>query len=160
MFEAQAAARPDAVAVIAEGATLSYGALDRRANQVARRLLSLGLLPDDRVALCVERGVDMLAGVLGVLKAGGAYVPLDPAYPSERLADMLADAGPVAVLTLSTLEARLRVPAALPVIRFDEGASALDDERSTIARLPLLSAAERQQLQFAFNDSAVPFPQG
>ncbi|TBW41461.1 hypothetical protein EZI54_24340, partial [Marinobacter halodurans] len=61
-------------------------------------LRELGVGPDDRVAICAERSLAMVVGLLGVLKAGGAYVPLDPAYPAERLAYMLEDSAPVAVL--------------------------------------------------------------
>ena len=64
---------------------MSYGELNRRANQLAHYLRELGVKPDDRVAICVERGLEMMVGLLGILKAGGAYVPLDPAYPVERL---------------------------------------------------------------------------
>ena len=67
------------------GGQLSYAQLNRRANQLADHLRSLGVGPDVLVGLCVERSVEMLVGVLGILKAGGAYVPLDPAYPTERL---------------------------------------------------------------------------
>ncbi|MDC8016188.1 non-ribosomal peptide synthetase [Tahibacter soli] len=108
LFEAQAAATPDAVALVFDGESLTYDALNRRANRLAHRLIDLGIRPDDRVALCLERGMDMVAGLLGVLKAGGAYVPLDPAYPSDRLAYMLGDSAPVAVLTQQSLHARLR----------------------------------------------------
>ncbi|MCP1197093.1 amino acid adenylation domain-containing protein, partial [Acetobacter senegalensis] len=90
---AQAAARPDAVAVTCEGQSLSYGALDGWSSQIGRRLLALGVVPDERVGLCVERSTGLIAGLLGILRAGGAYVPLDPAYPRERLADMIADSG-------------------------------------------------------------------
>ncbi len=86
LFEAQAARTPDAVAVVFEDAALSYGELNARANQLAHHLIGLGVRPDDRVAICVERCVEMVVGLLAVLKAGGAYVPLDPAYPAERLA--------------------------------------------------------------------------
>ncbi|MCE6981566.1 amino acid adenylation domain-containing protein, partial [Pseudomonas frederiksbergensis] len=116
LFEAQAAAQPDAVAVVYEDQTLTYGALNARANQVAHRLLALGVCPDDRVAICVERGLDMIVGLLGILKSGAGYVPLDPAYPRERLAFMLDDSAPVALLTQSQLQVQLpalRVPVLL-----------------------------------------------
>ncbi|MGH8651005.1 MAG: non-ribosomal peptide synthetase, partial [Gammaproteobacteria bacterium] len=99
LFEAQVAQTPDAVAVVYEDATLSYGELNRRANQLAHYLRELGVGPDQRVAICLERSLGMVVGLLGVLKAGGAYVPLDPAYPVERLRYMLEDSAPVALLT-------------------------------------------------------------
>ncbi|MGR4976819.1 amino acid adenylation domain-containing protein, partial [Pseudomonas sp. LARHCG127] len=77
---------------------LSYRALNRRANRIARELLAQGVRPDDRVAILARRGVEMVCAVLAVLKAGAAYVPLDPAYPSERLGYLLADSTPVALL--------------------------------------------------------------
>ncbi|MYM84903.1 amino acid adenylation domain-containing protein [Duganella sp. FT50W] len=98
LFEEQAARQPDAVALVAGDVVLSYGELNARANQVAHRLLALGVQADARVAICAERSVEMVVGLLGILKAGGAYVPLDPAYPAERLAYMLEDSAPVALL--------------------------------------------------------------
>jgi amino acid adenylation domain-containing protein len=98
LFEAHAAAHPEATALVFEDQSLSFGELNRRANGVAHALLALGVCPDDRVALCVKRSLEMVIGLLGVLKAGAAYVPLDPSYPAERLAYMLADSAPVALL--------------------------------------------------------------
>ncbi|WP_139798768.1 condensation domain-containing protein, partial [Andreprevotia lacus] len=98
LFEARVAAAPDAIALVQPDLTLSYGELNARANQLARHLRGLGVGPDVRVALCVERGLPMLLGLLAVLKAGGAYVPLDPAYPSERIAYMLQDSSASVVL--------------------------------------------------------------
>ncbi|MGA8529828.1 MAG: amino acid adenylation domain-containing protein, partial [Acidobacteriaceae bacterium] len=103
LFEEQVARTPDAVAVVFEEQELSYAELNRRANQLAHYLRELGVKPDDRVALCVERGLEMIVSLLGVLKAGGAYVPLDPAYPVERLRFMLEDSAPVALLTQNHL---------------------------------------------------------
>jgi amino acid adenylation domain-containing protein len=124
LFEAQAAARPEAVALVFDEHKLSYGQMNRRANQVAQRLLQLGVRPDERVALCVERGLDLIIGMLGILKAGGAYVPLDPAYPAERLAHMLEDSAPVAMVSLARLAGR-PAAAALPQLLLDEEAAAL-----------------------------------
>jgi amino acid adenylation domain-containing protein len=92
LFEAQVRRDPDAVALLHGDDRLSYGELNRRANRLAARLFALGVGPDERVGLCIERSPEMVVGVLGILKAGGAYVPLDPDYPAERLAFMTADA--------------------------------------------------------------------
>src|SRR5439155_1454638 len=92
LFEQQAANHPDAIALVQEEAHLTYGELDRRANQLAHSLRQLGVGPDVLVGLCLERSLEMVVGLLGILKAGGAYVPLDPAYPPARLACMLQDA--------------------------------------------------------------------
>ncbi len=91
-FAAQAARRPLATAAVCDGAAIAYGELNARANRLAHHLIALGVGPEVPVALCVERSLDMLVGILGILKAGGAYVPLDPAYPAERLAFTVEDA--------------------------------------------------------------------
>ncbi|MEI7137196.1 amino acid adenylation domain-containing protein, partial [Pectobacterium atrosepticum] len=117
-FEQQVAQTPDAIAVVFEEQTLSYDGLNRRANQLAHHLLSLGVQPDDRIAICVERSVEMIVGLLGILKAGAAYVPLDPAYPAERLAYMLDDAKPVALLTQTALIETLN--STLPLVVLDD----------------------------------------
>ncbi len=98
LFEAQAARTPDAVAVEFEDQTLSYGELNARANRLAHHLRRLGVKPDERVAICVERSLEMVIGLLAILKAGGAYVPLDPAYPAGRLGFMVKDSAPAALL--------------------------------------------------------------
>ena len=107
LFEEQAARTPGATAVVFEGEELSYAELNRRANQLARYLRELGVGPDERVAICVERGLEMVIGLLGVWKAGGAYVPLDPSYPEERLRYMLEDSAAVALLTQAHLKSGL-----------------------------------------------------
>ncbi|WP_373271075.1 non-ribosomal peptide synthetase [Pseudomonas syringae] len=98
LFAAQAHRTPEATALIHGSETLSYAELNLRANRLAHHLRRQGVVPDARVAICVERGVDMMIGLLAILKAGGAYVPLDPAYPVDRIAYMLEDSAPIAVL--------------------------------------------------------------
>ncbi|NAT15444.1 thioester reductase, partial [Pseudomonas syringae pv. actinidifoliorum] len=96
-----------AVAVRAGRSQLSYRQLNEQANCLAHHLIELGVRPDDRVAICVERSVGMVVGLLAILKAGGAYVPLDPSYPRERLHYMFKDSAPVALLTQATTRALL-----------------------------------------------------
>ncbi|RZI77505.1 MAG: non-ribosomal peptide synthetase, partial [Rubrivivax sp.] len=117
MVEAQVLRTPDAVAVKAEEGELSYRALNEQANRLAHHLIDLGVKPDDRVAICVERGLSMVVGLLAILKAGGAYVPVDPDYPAERVRHMLSDSAPVAVLVHS---ATRHVPDSAQVIDLDQ----------------------------------------
>ncbi|GAC1398968.1 MAG: hypothetical protein NVS4B12_14990 [Ktedonobacteraceae bacterium] len=103
----QAAATPAATALVMADHVLSYGELNRRANQLAHYLLTQGVGPNVLVGLYIERSLDMVIGLLGILKAGGAYVPLDAAYPSERLSFMLEDAHTSIVVTKKQLAPRL-----------------------------------------------------
>lgn len=103
LFEEQVERTPDAVAASYGEEQVSYGHLNRRANRLAHYLISLGVKPDDRVAICVERGLEMVIGILGILKAGAAYIPLDPSYPAERLRFMVEDSSPVVVMTQESL---------------------------------------------------------
>ena len=112
LFEAQAAAAPDAVALVVDrpaGAVeqVSYGELDRRADRLARFLRCLGVGPEARVAVAVERSAELMVALLGTLKAGGAYVPLDPDYPEARLRLMVEDARPAVLLTQRRLAGRV-----------------------------------------------------
>ncbi|RKH73007.1 non-ribosomal peptide synthetase/type I polyketide synthase [Corallococcus aberystwythensis] len=93
LFEAHASDTPEAVALHFEGGVLSYDALNRRANRLARRLQALGVGPGQPVGIGVDRTPATLVGLLGILKAGGAYLPLDPSHPPERLAAMVEDSG-------------------------------------------------------------------
>lgn len=106
-FEHQATETPDAIAVIFEDEQLTCRELDRRANQLARYLLALGVKPETLIGICLERSVEMIVGILGILKAGAAYVPLDPAYPIDRLAMMAQDAGVHVCLTQERLRPML-----------------------------------------------------
>jgi len=92
LFQAQVERTPDAIAVVLEGEQLTYGELNRRANQLAHHLRSLGVGPEVPVGLRMEHSLEVIVGLLGILKAGGAYLPLDPAYPKERTAFMIEDA--------------------------------------------------------------------
>ncbi|ANW03100.1 hypothetical protein LMTR13_26110 [Bradyrhizobium icense] len=98
LFEAQVRQAPDAMAVTYAGEQLSYGDLNAHANRLAHHLIALGVKPDQPVAICLQRSVAMVVGLLAILKAGGAYLPLDRAYPSARLRQVLEDAAPQLVL--------------------------------------------------------------
>ena len=99
LIEEQIGRTPDAVAVVFEDSQLTYRHLGERTNQVAAHLQSLGVGRNTLVALCTDRSLEMVIGLLGILRAGGAYLPLDPTFPPERLAFMLEDAKPLVVLT-------------------------------------------------------------
>ncbi|MFZ1005656.1 MAG: amino acid adenylation domain-containing protein, partial [Candidatus Sulfotelmatobacter sp.] len=107
LFEEQAAQRPEAVAVVFEDQELTYEDLNLRANQLGNYLVKLGVGPEVRVGICMERSPEMVVGLLGVLKAGGAYVPLDPVYPADRLTYMVQDAKIEVLLTQSKFQQRL-----------------------------------------------------
>ena len=129
LFEAQAASTPEVVALVHDGRRLTYAQLNAEANRLARHLQHLGVGPDERVAIYVERGVEVVLGLLAVLKAGGAYVPLDPTYPADRLAYTLSDSAPRVLLTLSGMENEARdvlgeLPASLAVVDMRTGMEA------------------------------------
>ncbi|HEX2094411.1 MAG TPA: amino acid adenylation domain-containing protein, partial [Longimicrobiaceae bacterium] len=107
LFAEQARRTPDAPAAVSAHEVLTYAELDARATRLARFLCHLGVRPEVRVGICVERGTHFAVAVLGVLRAGGAYVPLDPAYPAERLAHLLEDSGARVLLTQEALAGRL-----------------------------------------------------
>ncbi len=104
LFEAQARRTPNQVAVVCEGRQLTYHELNRRADQLAQHLHTLGVNPDVLVAIHLERSLEMIVGLLAILKAGVAYLPLDPLYPPNRLAFMLEDARPLVLLTQRHLQ--------------------------------------------------------
>ncbi|MEV0938463.1 amino acid adenylation domain-containing protein [Streptomyces phaeochromogenes] len=99
LFAARVAATPDEIAVSADGAELSYAALDARVNRLARRLVTLGVTPEAPVALLLERSVDAVVATLAVARAGGVYVPLHSGLPPERLAWVIRDVGASVLLT-------------------------------------------------------------
>ncbi|WP_025130130.1 non-ribosomal peptide synthetase [Pseudomonas sp. PH1b] len=117
-FQAWVAEQPEAIAVQAGEQQLSYTELNGRANQLAHHLRQLGVGPDVRVAICVERGLEMLVGLLAILKAGGAYVPIDPSHPQERIAYLLQDSAPLVLLVQGATRALVGAPA-LPVLDLD-----------------------------------------
>ena len=130
LFAAQAARTPDAVAVIAGDARVSYAELDARSARLARYLISAGAGPEQVVAIALPRGELMVTALLGVLRAGAAYLPVDPDYPADRVRFMLADAGPALLLTDTATAAGL--PAAgVPRVVLDQDAT-----RAAVAAQP------------------------
>jgi amino acid adenylation domain-containing protein len=126
LFEGQVQGTPDAVAVVYDSHSLTYAQLNAKANQLAWYLRERQIGPDQLVGICVERGLEMVTGLLGISKAGGAYVPLDPSYPPERLQYILSDAAPKVVLTQGHLRQHLPTN--------DAEVIALDEQWSQIAR--------------------------
>jgi aspartate racemase len=121
LFEAQVERRPEAVALVCGGRSVSYGELNAQANRLAHVLIGQGVGPECLVGLCLERSVDLVVALLGILKTGAAYLPLDPAYPPQRLALMLADGQPKRVLSMTAV--RPHLPAAAPVVLVDSAAT-------------------------------------
>ncbi|MGJ7530490.1 amino acid adenylation domain-containing protein [Variovorax sp. GB1P17] len=114
-----AALQPDAIALLFGDEALSFIELDRRANRLAHRLIALGVRPDTRVGIVMERSVEMVVGLLGILKAGGAYLPLDPEYPVQRLAYMVEDSGIELLLTHGATRGHIAGRAGLTTLDVD-----------------------------------------
>ena len=119
LFEAQAARTPHAVAVTCGAASLTYRELDEKANHLANHLVALGVGPEVRVGICLERSLEVMVALLGVMKAGGAYVPVDPSHPAERIAYVLGDSSVALLLTQERLRARLAPHGTLRVVAID-----------------------------------------
>jgi len=152
----QAAATPEAVALVAGDQTCTYRELNRRANQLAHYLQTLGVQPGVLVGLCVERSFDMVVGLLGILKAGGAYVPLDPGYPPDRLAFMLSDAQAPVLVTQQRLISRLPSGEARVVL--------LDTDTAVLAQQseaePVLSATASDLAYVIYTSGSTGRPKG
>lgn len=130
LFDAQAKRTPDRLALRYGDSGLTYAQLDCQANQLAHHLTELGVVSEDLVGLCIDRGLSMLVSVLGILKAGAAYLPLDPAYPADRLAYMIEDGRPRVVLTSALLRKTLATLEGCPAL------VCLDTLADTLRRYP------------------------
>ena len=120
LIEDQVRRTPGHAAIAFEGRVLTYTELNRRADALAIRLVELGIGPDVLVALLVPRSLEMVVGILAILKAGGAYLPIDTQYPAQRIGYLLADAGPVCVLTVAEVAGTL--PGQAPLLVLDDPA--------------------------------------
>jgi amino acid adenylation domain-containing protein len=147
-IEEQAEKTPKSVAVIYESEQLTYGQLNARANQLARRLQKLGVGANTLVAVCMERSLELVTALLAILKAGGAYVPLDPEYPRDRLETMLLDSAPPVILSQTKLLDQLP-DSALPVFCLDRDWSSAASESSD----NLTSAVSGKNLAYAIYTS-------
>jgi amino acid adenylation domain-containing protein len=140
-FEEQVRRTPNAIAAVFQSESITYRELNQRANQLARHLQSLGAGPDKLVGLCMERGLELMIGIVGILKAGAAYLPLDPASPPDRIAYMLDDAQPAAVVIQDRV--REKLPAGeFKLVTLDQDGLQISGYRST--DLETLSAQEVQ----------------
>ncbi|MGY2288229.1 non-ribosomal peptide synthase/polyketide synthase [Pseudomonas sp. SDO528_S397] len=153
LFEQQAARTPERDALCFEGQRLSYAELNRRANQVAHYLRAQGVVANRPVALCVERSLELLIGLLGILKSGGAYVPLDPTYPVDRLAYMLEDAQPTLFLGQQGLLDSLG--SGLPRLRLDADAALLAQQPDTNPA-PLSGPADLAYIMYTSGSTGKP----
>ena len=153
LFERQAARTPDAVAVTGDGGRLTYAELDARADRLAARLRRLGVGPEVRVALWLDRTVELVVGILGVLKAGGAYVPVDPSYPEDRLRFLLEDAGAPVLVSVRELRSRLAVEGIATVL-LDE------DEGEPFAALPPVPDLPESTAYVIYTSGSTGTPKG
>lgn len=135
-FEQRVEMHPDDLAVIFEDQSISYRNLDRRANQLARQLQELGVGPESRVGVSVDRSIEMVVAMYGVLKAGGAYVPMDPKYPVDRLALMLEDSRAEVLITEAAYTERFAGTRMVCIDRDWDAISHLSDENPNIELTP------------------------
>ncbi|MEV4626753.1 amino acid adenylation domain-containing protein [Micromonospora sp. NPDC049523] len=131
LFERCAAATPAAPALTYGDTTISYRQLNERANRLARLLRERGVRPGGRVAICLDRGIELFVAMWAVLKAGGAYVPLDPAYPPDRLHYMLTDSRALALVTRLDLTGAPQTPDGVATLALDRDAATIDTYDST-----------------------------
>ncbi|MFE7741306.1 amino acid adenylation domain-containing protein [Nocardia sp. NPDC057455] len=155
LIGAQARRRPEAVAVRFGAATLSFGALHRRANRIARALIAAGAGPETVVAVAVPRTEDLPVALLGVLSAGAAYLPIDLTYPAQRLAFVLADAAPVCVLTTDAERSALP-DAGVPTVLLEQTAEFADDPITDADRVVPLLADNLAYVIYTSGSTGVP----
>lgn len=159
LYEAQVDRTPDAVAVVHDAQSLTYGALNASANRLARYLIQRGVGPGQVVGLCVERSLEMIVGLLGILKSGAAYLPLDPNYPAERLRHTLEDAAPKLLLTQSTLRASLPATS-VAVLELDASSGEIDAHDATNLAAAELGLAAQDLVYVIYTSGSTGRPKG
>ncbi|HEX4715080.1 MAG TPA: AMP-binding protein, partial [Ktedonobacteraceae bacterium] len=159
LFEQQVERTPGATALVFEEQTLTYAELNQQANRLAHHLRSFDLQPDDRVALCLDRGFPMVVAILAVLKAGAAYLPLDPAYPSDRLDFMLRDAQPRLLLTQASL-AEMFAAQTTPVLLLDRQAHLWQQAPAHNPSLSALALAPHHLAYVIYTSGSTGQPKG
>jgi amino acid adenylation domain-containing protein len=156
LFDAQVRERPDAVALAWGDESLTYRELDARSNRLAHHLVRLGVGPDARVGVLLERSAELIVSILAVLKAGGCYVPLDPGYPPERLRLMLADSSVRVLLSRGDLAGAVEA-GDLPVVHLDQAAGALASES---AEAPSSGATAENLAYIVYTSGSTGKPKG
>ncbi len=159
IFEAQADARPDAVAVVVGGERTTYGALESRANRLARQLRARGVRRGSLVAMLLPRTADAYATLLGILKAGAAYVPLDLEYPADRVAFILADSRADALVTTASLAARHGAFGG-PVLRVDADHEAIEAESPARLTRDVITVGSRDLCYVIYTSGSTGRPKG
>ncbi len=160
LFAEQAAREPDAVALTLAGERISYAELDARSSRLAARLRRFGAGLETRIGLCVERSPALIAGMLGILKAGGAYVPLDPAYPTERLAWMVEDAGLDLLVVESSLADSLALPYGIFEILVDADGELVDRDAEDDGPLPAVPVGPENLAYMMYTSGSTGQPKG
>jgi amino acid adenylation domain-containing protein len=156
LFEERVRRCPDAPAAVCDGRTLTYAALDARANGLARHLQTLGVGPNVLVGIAVERSFEMVIGLLAIAKAGGAYLPMDPAYPRERLAFMLSDSRVGVLMTQRHILERLPEPEReVKLVVLDEARTAGTDRSA-----PPSGAGPRDRAYVIYTSGSTGKPKG
>ncbi|MDQ6610395.1 MAG: condensation domain-containing protein, partial [Bacteroidota bacterium] len=120
LFEQQVVKTPDALSVIFDKQSYTYGELNKLANQLANHLRNIGVKDETLVPICLERSIQMIVSIWGILKAGAAYVPIDPEYPGERISYMLADTGSKLVITAPEFRNKIPFPENINILELDD----------------------------------------
>ncbi|HEV2734868.1 MAG TPA: AMP-binding protein, partial [Longimicrobiaceae bacterium] len=159
LFAEQAARTPDAPAVLSGTETLTYAGLERRSAALAQHLGGLGVGPEVRVGLCLERTPELVVAVLAILRAGGAYLPLDPSYPAERLLHMLRDSGAPVLVTDSALAPRFEAFGGR-LVRTDTDTVGEESGALSHSRTPALSHSPSSLAYVVYTSGSTGLPKG